>query len=544
MSKAASRSWDLISKRRTDLLSKIVSTAGIAVLLTACNGAGTVDGNAARQPVTSGASAPRGQVYFLPMRLFQVEVEYELKDCRVDEHGQLQLEIGANAAVTDHLLPDPTQQQVIAYKADSALTKLDPAKFDLYDNGTLKGINVSFEDRTASVLGNVVKGVLRIFAIASGVPTIPFTAPTTDLLDGAARQERTTADCAADALTALAKVKKFRDDLKTEKTNDKKREKAGAKVIKLTNDIATATAALAAANAAKDPAKISAAEARVKKVDSDLKAAKAEVKRLGKSKTAEIIKKIDAIRQSVLVRRVGTIFKPSISVNPQTIKISIPAREKGRWLTKKGICEATDYTGPCGPDVSDDVIREQLAKLGALRAEVTLDSFGTPSSHPDKATVPGDIVYRQPVFARLQVCRDSCVFPTEGGVTDVANRLFDKMYAIPQMGPLASFPVQTKGIFQKKSVVLGFSIEGTLASVSYTSDSSAERATQVFSDVTDKVGAYLDARKTTRGAAKTAAADADIANIKKSTERHEELLKEAKAKKALEEYLANPVVDQ
>ncbi len=128
---------------------------------------------------------PDGLVYYLPMARFDVEVTREIKGCfKGDEmlpdtfRSYVETEpslitMDITATVKQRFVADAANPYLWRYPALDKKTKITSTTVAMYDNGTLKSINASADDRTGEIAGNVVKGVATLVASASGLPLPP-----------------------------------------------------------------------------------------------------------------------------------------------------------------------------------------------------------------------------------------------------------------------------------------------------------------------------------------------------------------------------------
>lgn len=138
-------------------------------------------------PATGGAE---GAVYVLPFTQYTTTLTWRLVDCRPNN-----IRVALKASAVAGSAPDGAQAYVI--DPDSLHTAMSIGAFKAtWPDGSLmlSSINVSSEDRTGAIVGNIVSGVAQVLPLTLGAPGSPAAAP-------ACEKE------AADALTEIGVLK-------------------------------------------------------------------------------------------------------------------------------------------------------------------------------------------------------------------------------------------------------------------------------------------------------------------------------------------------
>ena len=110
----------------------------------------------------------KGIAYFLPETRFDVEVTWTVTGCTASG-PELDAKIVAKTATE----PDPSALQVIDYTSLNAFTKTSGVKVEFYDNGAIKSINASAEDRTGAIIEHAVSAAGKIALAAIGGESSP-----------------------------------------------------------------------------------------------------------------------------------------------------------------------------------------------------------------------------------------------------------------------------------------------------------------------------------------------------------------------------------
>jgi len=140
-------------------------------LLVACLGTiGCVQIESRKQP----ADSIRGVPYSLPKKSFVLNVEYQLKECAVQE-GQVILNVDRKAALASAVVPDPTERYYVPYDSLRNWFKATDFTVESQENQTLKSISATIEDKTASAISSVVSTMVALApaALPGAAPAAP-----------------------------------------------------------------------------------------------------------------------------------------------------------------------------------------------------------------------------------------------------------------------------------------------------------------------------------------------------------------------------------
>ena len=105
----------------------------------------------------------QGIAYFLPVTRFDVDVTWTVTGCTASGP-----ELAAKIVTRTATEPDPAALQVIDYTSLDSFTKTSGVKVEFYDNGAIKSINASAEDKTGAIIGHAVSAASKIALAAAG----------------------------------------------------------------------------------------------------------------------------------------------------------------------------------------------------------------------------------------------------------------------------------------------------------------------------------------------------------------------------------------
>lgn len=109
----------------------------------------------------------QGIAYFLPFSQFETKLTWTAS---CDTKNGNELKLTPKAEMTPKTGPDPDGLYVIDYRSLDAFTKTSDVRVEFYDNGAIKSINASADDKTGEILGTTLTAVgkfARILATGS-----------------------------------------------------------------------------------------------------------------------------------------------------------------------------------------------------------------------------------------------------------------------------------------------------------------------------------------------------------------------------------------
>lgn len=455
-----------------------------AVALSACT---TVTSSGIRRDPPDG-SAPAGFAYTLPFAQYEIQTTRRLSACptpataREPAKGEFQFVIEATA--TPRFAPDVTV--TMDYQALANAWKTTDYSVALHDNGMLRTVNASSDDRTAQVAGNVVTGIGRLAMLSAGA----FPTPTASINVFRGPPQAAARVCSQTAQTNLARLQQLERKLVPE-----------------------ATAAVAARRAEVED--IEAYKAARGELD-DARAQKLIEARRKLSDAADALKRLVAERDQVLARiSVQSTFLWPTSSKEYASLLTIPAREASFIRTL--------FTGPDFPDLQKDL---------AL-AVILTPATGSP--RPDSAHLPpttAGAVYLTPAQGRLRLCR-----PVSGAANNsldiCANAppsdiVLESWGNVPQFGRYAQLPLKN-GPLENNVLSATFRADGTLQEARFEARrSAAETASGVFAQATETAlttAGRIDAARTAREQAAVTEATAALQREKTRLETEAEILR-------------------
>src|SRR5580765_7652671 len=219
-------------------LSSLVAVTTVAVSITACKSLLVL-------PMPTGQI--EGIAYALPQKTFIISAQYELRGCSYDEaSGKPILSVKTTVNVVPTVEVDPSARYYIPYASLHGAFKDIDLTVQSYDNGTLKGLDLTQTDKTGETITAAIGVAARVATIAAGAAALEAAKP------------KPTA-CQDDVIKALDRVKALEVQIAAlSKKDDAKAEKPDAPASAASGAAAKATkkggAAVAAAKAPAAPA--------------------------------------------------------------------------------------------------------------------------------------------------------------------------------------------------------------------------------------------------------------------------------------------------
>lgn len=387
---------------------------------------------------------PDGLVYYLPAKQFNISVSFELQDCLVGNDEQPVIPYTASAVVTEYLVPDMSQVHYIRYGELASKTKVIGFNAQLYDNGTLKSVNAKIEDRSGQIITSAAEAA---GSLARGVALGRYYSA-----DSALQADV----CSEPFLRLLATRRNAENRLLEDKRADKARKAKSSQVANAMNAFVEAkvrVAELAKSGTDKEKNEAVHALAVAEELLTELKAEQAD---LGESQAESIAAELASAR-AALTETVTIVWQPS--ENSTTTTIPYPESSFAK-LFRSTVENSQSKRLPANEIKAQVALQyptNMVSWVGALN---------------DAENSANGIVYRQPVTALLSICPGSCV---DGHW--VQNPILSQAYLMPQFGALGSLPLKNE-IFDKNSLVLTQTQDGTLVSLQFDSEASLERAAE------------------------------------------------------------------
>jgi hypothetical protein len=422
-----------------------------------------------------------GIVYFLPAADFEVILVRELKGCSFNGIANAwEAKIAISSEVKVNYKADPGATYLVDYgKLDKAMKQTD-LRIDLYENGTLKGINAGFADFTAQVLEKTLGTALNLVAAATGLK-IPTLASYKILSSPSECPSEN--PCLPMVQIALDEIPKLR-----------------SKVMVLRKSIAES----------EDRIKLTLSNDIGYDVEEVLKEQKMVAGNLAQIDRNQ---KQIAYYKSLLTNRQVLKFRPTSSTL-YTVGSGHESIEK--WF-------------------NIDILQNSCS-LARFReaAAVTFNLFGFSNgggTGSGNGELKPGLIYRQPLQANWAVCRGNQSEKCGDSLT--GNLLDSGVTTVPQLGVMISLPLESD-VFEDQTLKAQFHPDGSLEFVEFADKASAVRASQAFAASAGSLAQYLSAR---RQEDKTKAQD-EAARLTAEKEKIEAELALAEAKKKLEEYRA------
>ncbi len=373
----------------------------------------------------------KGIVYYLPETKLEVSITRTIKKCALGKMPTVAITAKAEATVG----PDVNAKYVVDYERLQSGMKHSDLAFDLYDNGTLKGVNVSVTDKSGEVLKTLTKIGIGIASIVGGSPLPVAEAPQPGTPAPAAF------DCTAQVKDALAKLPNELMLLES-KTDELRRQQEVVEQAKTVTDPSSTT-------------RLATELAQRSRLQNE------------RDLLADNVESFQAIltkNQKKLVRPSTAIAYGLVGPDEKLFTdwfTTQPPKQVEESLTVKW--QAVTEIGPGGPPNDKD-----------------------------------GLVYRQPVPGIFWLCsggaaQDPCI-TADGLLAANVKKLFSSEVTLPQLGRLARLPLQN-GPFQTQTLTATFSPDGALIKAGYINQSSFEKASQSALESLPSISKFLEDKK-------------------------------------------------
>lgn len=446
-----------------------VAMSGVA----GCATVKTQTADIAAEPVT-------GMVYYLPIRSFDIDVKYVVTNCAADSSGKAVLTYDVQPVVKSQLLADRRRAFSIYDGLNGRVLKALNFEITQYENGTLKAINGTADDRTAETATNVVSGALKLALgltgtglFSGGKAGAAQNASITDL-NGTKRHDdpiiaAVRAACGAKITDALVQVRTLTGQIDAAQEATEAKSKLTAAVTAADKGVTDARANLKAAKETAGVEDLARAQSLLTKaIDKQQKAQDALDAFPSGSPATAYQQRIAAIVQRDLTFVASRTYLPGETDTAADFTIDFP----DAGLRDIGVNTQT----PLKANVKFDL---QSAKQTSADAGAGLQAIAI------KTTKIDGVWTRAPAMGLMKVCAGSCAAQTE--------RL-TQAFSVPQWGQLAVLPLQSKA-FAKSTVKAAFAPDGAITSLYFDSTAPAERASGAFVTASGSIAEYVTARR-------------------------------------------------
>lgn len=401
------------------------------------------------QHIKNSGEPVRGDIYILPMAIFDVEAKVVVTSCIVTgaNNASFDYEL-VEGTIRNSYVADPEETYSFDYSELNSIMKTTTASTTHHSNGMIKTVNADVDDRTTQVLSTVGGAVLNLYKSAA-LGFAPMGATVASTCDK----------------FILDKLSERKDLLEHKIPQASVADAALAKSNKEANDIAVnieeTKAHLAAAQKEKNQADINKHTAQLSSLQAKL-----------------------AVSLSKLGGRVEQL--PSLKAKLATVtnSLTITLKESG-WAPKgtgTEICTSTKTQQNAFLTRLARLENAKIVKNAAPNDEFSVDICVTPMMIPPAPktattsttdpSIYSGIVYRMPANGKVFI--RNTIHPEER--IDASQTI-----SLPQFG--------TKGVvwlsnhvFDKNNVKISFNEDGSMNELSFGAASSAERAAAALSD--------------------------------------------------------------
>lgn len=376
----------------------------------------------------------QGIAYFLPFTQFETTVSWTAS---CDTNNGNEFGLTPQAEMTPKTGPDPDGLYVIDYRSLDAFTKTSNVKVDFYDNGAIKAINASADDKTGEILSTTLTAVGKFARVAYSGPALT-------------ESTQPTFVCSQALINAIRSVEVAKSGTKP---SDGSPEVEG--VDQKTQKLKAATDLLEAHSIIILRAGASITDAQRSehlRLVSEVSAAQEELKKATKV-LAEARKKITYTAEPISFPARSSVFESidAIAVTPAVLAKWI-AFDPAKFRAKK----EDPCSNDCLPVFTDEL--EKLALENSLWLKIVADSdFSDRYKAADNAPSNAGVRYRIAFPATLKVCGvDKC-----GGEPI-------KTFAVQMMnqGTTLYLPFKSKA-FTNATLSATFAQNGVLTSAGY-----------------------------------------------------------------------------
>lgn len=447
-----------------------------------------------------------GFVYYLPTKVIEVEVDFEIQDCvTVDNSNVPELVYNIRPVFTERLVADSNQRYVVDYESLSALTKVTNSNFKIYPHGMLESINADAVDKSANIGLNIIDAG---FSVARGALVGGITSPQMVSLAGMAQDEKliknknkTPADrkklillgddpelkrykelehnnyqCNQD-LSKL--IKSLRDDetaYKLEIANDTKRaiaeenfEKAKKALVVARADVGYFT------DNPSTKIELSKAQMVLNQKQALAEDAKKQIDSLAQSKTSELLENISKTKKKLTFKS-SSVFEAS-SLDKSLI-ISVGAESIQKFYDKAA---SDKIKAECNGNLNNKgfecVKNWPFVSINLTSLSKETSVLKDENLKVSKSEIRPGLYYRQPLDARITVCNPTCNLEDIKAGGSTVNLLYQRITQLPQLGQLAKLTLKNQP-FDDNLISANFSEMGGLTTLTFNTKSAADNAAE------------------------------------------------------------------
>lgn len=360
--------------------------------------------------------------------------------------------------IESRFVPDPLETYAFDYSRLNSILKTTTASITYHPNGMIKSVNADVEDRTAQVITSVGGAVLNLYK-ASTLSFVPTAAPVVGACDA----------FLADKITARRDL--IESKIPAAKSDDDALAKDKGSADELSVKLEQTKARLVEAKKAKDQSSINSLTSDVANLQGSLVVAVGKLK--GRSlKLPSLKAKLDALTRSLTVTLQTKSWAPKGDAEEVCAPITV---SQSSFLDKLANLESAEI------------------KTDVLASEVfSVDVCAAPVSNSRKAKLPPEdsdisyegLVYRMPasgaVWIRNSLQHDERV--DAGGSVNM-----------PQFGAKGLIWLKNH-MFDKNNVKVAFGEDGSPNELTFSAQSSAERAASAASDISGTIVELMSLR--------------------------------------------------
>ena len=368
-----------------------------------------------------------GGTYYLPKQAINAAITYELRSCETGGNSPTpNVKISKSVAISTSNSPDGNARFYVPAGSLSSGNKTTSLTISTFDDGTLRSLGATIDDRTSESIGGIVNSAGSILGIATGATIATATGGTGGSLE---------------CNETIKKTIKRRDDLTGDLRDPNKflGEEERAAAIDVLNRLTAMTRYTRNISFTPDP-NGAIQEARVSKT-------------FDQSKSTEARLNSWLNGSPVSGQFVGETLKTVICIRPGIDggeEIANSMNRCGKYLNPTKLVNPVKLASAEKPSGQEDNKRDGKAQQS--------------SRNPSSENL--GLIYRDPKSVRVIVCGKTC----EGAQSEVIGQ---SQVALAQFGPWRSIQLTSKA-FQDKNVMASWNAGGRLTSLTFGSSSSLE----------------------------------------------------------------------
>jgi hypothetical protein len=422
------------------------------------------------------SAIPNGVIYYLPATTIEANLSFLPTSCFDSGDGSVVFGFEvSDAQVKQRYTPDPSEIHTLDYSALNSPMKITTANIVMYPSGMIKSINAEMDDRTAQVMASVAGTAVNLakagaFPSLIGVSAVPTATPCPKFVDDRLKLLN---DLRGKVVEARAADGQYQDKLDELAKAQLDLDKAKVKLDSAPKDTSTSVLEGLKVDVRLKQQTVDRLSTALKDQKPKLPAAQAAL--------AKITKMLTALASSA--------FTPTLKEYCHTVAVKI----------SDYLMQYADDTLKPDEYAALTQFKERTFNPGQFQGKVCVNAEGEARKTAQSSATPLGLVYRVPQMARVTV--------SHGDSNSITAFTGESWISVPQYGSKAALPLEN-GAFDKNTLKLAFSEDGSLASLDFTAQAAAERGAAAMQDLSKSYVDVLSEREKARKAREQAQDDA------------------------------------